>query len=214
FLANRGYAVLQVNYRGSTGYGRAFRELAVGEYAGRMHDDLIDAVRWAVAGGVADPARVAIYGGSYGGYAALVGMTFTPDVFACGVDVVGISNLISFYETVPPYWKSSVMPLFEGWQAAARALLREGVAPAEVGWREASPGEAPPDLTRIAPTPGAARVPRQFLDLARQAASAADPARWHVLYDVLWRLVRENRDLLNDTRDPQVRRLNSLAEET
>src|SRR5216117_2529377 len=77
-----------------------------------MHDDLIDAVRWAAAGGVADPARVASYGGSYGGYAALVGMTFTPDVFACGVDVVGISNLVSFYETVPPYWKSSVMPLF------------------------------------------------------------------------------------------------------
>ena len=112
FLANRGYAVLQVNYRGSTGYGRAFRELAVGEYAGKMHDDLIDAVRWAVTRGIADPARVAIYGGSYGGYAALVGMTFTPDLFACGVDVVGISNLVSFYETVPPYWKLSVMPLF------------------------------------------------------------------------------------------------------
>jgi len=112
FLANRGYAVLQVNYRGSTGYGRAFRELAVGEYAGKMHDDLIDAVRWAVASGIADPARVAIYGGSYGGYAALVGMTFTPDVFACAVDIVGISNLVSFYETVPPYWKVGVMPLF------------------------------------------------------------------------------------------------------
>jgi dipeptidyl aminopeptidase/acylaminoacyl peptidase len=112
FLANRGYAVLQVNYRGSTGYGRAFRELAVGEYAGTMHDDLIDAVRWAVARGVADSTRVAIYGGSYGGYAALVGMTFTPDEFACGVDVVGISNLVSFYETVPPYWKLTAMPLF------------------------------------------------------------------------------------------------------
>jgi len=112
FLANRGYAVLQVNYRGSTGYGRAFRELAVGEYAGAMHDDLIDAVRWAVAGGVADPARVAVYGGSYGGYAALVGMTFTPEVFACGADIVGISNLVSFYETVPPYWKLTAMPLF------------------------------------------------------------------------------------------------------
>jgi dipeptidyl aminopeptidase/acylaminoacyl peptidase len=112
FLANRGYAVLQVNYRGSTGYGRAFRELAVGEYAGKMHDDLIDAVRWAVAGGVADPERVAIYGASYGGYAALVGMTFTPDVFACGVDVVGTSNLVSLYETVPPYWKLTNMSLF------------------------------------------------------------------------------------------------------
>lgn len=112
FLANRGYAVLQVNYRGSTGYGRAFRELAVGQYAGTMHDDLIDAVRWAVGAGVADAKRVAIYGGSYGGYAALVGMTFTPDVFACGVAVVAISNLVTFYETVPAYWKLSVMPLF------------------------------------------------------------------------------------------------------
>ena len=112
FLANRGYAVLQVNYRGSTGYGRAFRELAVGQYAGTMHDDLVDAVQWAVRGGVADVGRVAIYGGSYGGYAALVGMTFTPEVFACGVAVVAISNLVTFYETVPPYWKLSVMPLF------------------------------------------------------------------------------------------------------
>src|SRR5207253_7361137 len=92
--------------------------------------------------------------------------------------------------------------------------LREGVAPAEVRWREAAPGEASADAAHDAAAPGATRVPRQFLDLARQAASAADPARWHVLYDVLWRLVRENRDLLNDTRDPQVRRLNSLAEET
>jgi dipeptidyl aminopeptidase/acylaminoacyl peptidase len=112
FLANRGYAVLQVNYRGSTGYGRAFRELAVGEYAGKMHDDLIDAVRWAVRAGVADPGRVAIYGGSYGGYASLVGMTFTPTEFACGVAIVGISNLVTFYETVPPYWRLGVMPLF------------------------------------------------------------------------------------------------------
>jgi dipeptidyl aminopeptidase/acylaminoacyl peptidase len=112
FLANRGYAVLQVNYRGSTGYGRAFRELAVGQYAGAMHDDLVDAAAWAARRGVADPARVAIYGGSYGGYAALVGMTFTPEVFACGVATVPISNLVSFYETVPPYWKLSVMPFF------------------------------------------------------------------------------------------------------
>jgi dipeptidyl aminopeptidase/acylaminoacyl peptidase len=112
FLANRGYAVLQVNYRGSTGYGRAFRELAIGQYAGAMHDDLVDAVTWAVRQGVADARRVAIYGASYGGYAALVGMTFTPDVFACGVAVVAISNLVTFYETVPAYWKLSVMPLF------------------------------------------------------------------------------------------------------
>src|SRR5213080_3619334 len=108
----------------------------------------------------------------------------------------------------------AITPTFEGWQSAARALLREGVAPAEVGWREAAPGEAPTDAAHDAPAPGAARVPRQFLDLARQAASAADPARWQVLYDVLWRLVRENRDLLNDPRDPQVRRLNALAADT
>ncbi|MGH7324154.1 MAG: S9 family peptidase [Candidatus Rokuibacteriota bacterium] len=112
FLANRGYAVLQVNYRGSTGYGRAFRELAVGEYAGKMHDDLIDAVQWAVQAGVADPRRVAIYGGSYGGYAALVGMTFTPDVFACGVAVVAVSNWVSLYESAPPHWKLTWVPLF------------------------------------------------------------------------------------------------------
>jgi len=112
FLANRGYAVLQVNYRGSTGYGRRFRELAVGEYAGKMHDDLVDAVRWAMAEGIAEPRRVAIYGVSYGGYASLVGMTFTPDLFACGVAVVPISNLLTFYETVPPYWKSTYVPRF------------------------------------------------------------------------------------------------------
>src|SRR5207245_10347905 len=88
YLATRGYAVLQVNYRGSTGYGRRFMELAIGEYAGKMHDDLVDAVQWAVARGIADPARVAIYGGSYGGYAALVCMTLQTKVFRCGVSVV------------------------------------------------------------------------------------------------------------------------------
>ncbi len=112
FLANRGYAVLQVNYRGSTGYGRRFMELAIGEYAGKMHDDLIDGVRWAVERGIADPARIAISGGSYGGYATLVGLTFTPDVFACGVAVVGMSNLVTLYENMPPYWKFSFAPRF------------------------------------------------------------------------------------------------------
>jgi len=112
FLANRGYAVLQVNYRGSTGYGRRFMEAAIGEYAGKMHDDLVDAVRWAVERGVADPRRVAIYGGSYGGYAALVGMTFTPDVFACGVSVVGMSNLVTLVENSPSYWKLTWRPRF------------------------------------------------------------------------------------------------------
>jgi dipeptidyl aminopeptidase/acylaminoacyl peptidase len=105
FLANRGYAVLQVNYRGSSGYGRAFQEKAIGEFAGRMHDDLVDGVRWAVGAGIADPARVAIYGASYGGYAALVGATFTPEVFACAVDVVGMSDLASLLKDAPPYWE-------------------------------------------------------------------------------------------------------------
>jgi dipeptidyl aminopeptidase/acylaminoacyl peptidase len=100
-LANRGYAVLQVNFRGSTGYGKAFTKAAIGEFAGAMHDDLIDGVNWAVAQGYADPARVAIFGGSYGGYATLVGVTFTPDVFAAAIDYVGISSLPNFMRTAP-----------------------------------------------------------------------------------------------------------------
>lgn len=100
-LANRGYAVLQVNFRGSTGYGQAFVKAAVGEFAGKMHDDLIDAVNWAIEQGYADPERVAIFGGSYGGYATLVGVTFTPDVFAAAIDYVGISNLANFMRTLP-----------------------------------------------------------------------------------------------------------------
>jgi len=105
FLANRGYAVLQINYRGSIGYGRDFKQAAVGEFAGKMHTDLIDGVRWAIKEGIADPQRVGIFGYSYGGYATLVGLTFTPDTFACGVDVFGISNLVSFSESVPKYWR-------------------------------------------------------------------------------------------------------------
>ncbi|MEV3903762.1 S9 family peptidase [Mycobacterium sp. NPDC050551] len=100
-LANRGYAVLQVNFRGSTGFGKAHMQAAVGEFAGSMHDDLVDAVEWAVKEGYADPDRVAIFGGSYGGYAALVGVTFTPDVFAAAIDYVGISNLANFMRTLP-----------------------------------------------------------------------------------------------------------------
>lgn len=100
-LANRGYAVLQVNFRGSTGYGKAFTKAAIGEFAGKMHDDLIDAVDWAVKEGYADRDRVAIFGGSYGGYAALVGVTFTPDVFAAAIDYVGISSLANFMRTLP-----------------------------------------------------------------------------------------------------------------
>jgi len=105
----------------------------------------------------------------------------------------------------------AIVPTFDGWQAAARALLREGIAPGEVRWSETAPGEAPTDVVHGAGAPGAARVPRQFLDLARQAAGGRDPARWQVLYEVLWRLVNENRDLLGETHHPTVRRLNALA---
>ena len=105
WMANRGYAVLQVNYRGSTGYGKQFLNAANREWAGKMHDDLVDGVQWVIQQGIADRNRVAVYGGSYGGYATLVGLTFTPDLFVCGVDIVGPSNLITFQETIPPYWK-------------------------------------------------------------------------------------------------------------
>ena len=105
WLANRGYAVLEVNYRGSAGFGKKFLHAGDREWAGKMHDDLIDAVRWAIQQGYADPKKVAIYGGSYGGYAALVGAAFTPDVFACAVDVVGPSNLVTLLKSIPPYWE-------------------------------------------------------------------------------------------------------------
>jgi dipeptidyl aminopeptidase/acylaminoacyl peptidase len=104
WLANRGYAVLQVNYRGSTGYGKAFVNAGNRQWAAAMHDDLIDAVNWLVKQGIANPEKVAIMGGSYGGYAALVGLTFTPEVFAAGVDIVGPSNLVTLLKSIPPYW--------------------------------------------------------------------------------------------------------------
>ncbi len=104
WFANRGYACLQVNYRGSTGYGKDFLNAGNREWGGKMHDDLVDGVHWAIEQGIADAQKVAIYGGSYGGYAALVGATFTPDVFCCAVDIVGPSNLITLIKTIPPYW--------------------------------------------------------------------------------------------------------------
>jgi dipeptidyl aminopeptidase/acylaminoacyl peptidase len=113
WFANRGYACLQVNFRGSTGYGKEFLNAGNREWGGRMHDDLVDAVGWAVERGVADPERVAIYGGSYGGYAALVGATFTPDLFRCAVDIVGPSNIITLIESVPPYWKPLIATFTE-----------------------------------------------------------------------------------------------------
>lgn len=104
WMANRGYAVLQINFRGSTGYGKDYLNAGNREWAGRMHTDLLDGKAWAIAQGYTDPARVAIYGGSYGGYATLVGLAFTPGEFACGVDVVGPSNLSTLIRSIPPYW--------------------------------------------------------------------------------------------------------------
>lgn len=104
WLANRGYACLQVNFRGSAGFGKKFLNAGNREWGAKMHDDLIDAVNWAIKQGIADPKKIAIYGGSYGGYAALVGAAFTPDVFCCAVDIVGPSNLVTLLKSIPPYW--------------------------------------------------------------------------------------------------------------
>ena len=105
FLANRGYAVFQMNFRGSTGYGRKFWEASFKQWGKTMQDDITDGVQWLIKEGIADPKRVAIYGGSYGGYATLAGVTFTPDLYAAAVDYVGVANLFTFMNTIPAYWK-------------------------------------------------------------------------------------------------------------
>jgi dipeptidyl aminopeptidase/acylaminoacyl peptidase len=126
FLANRGYAVLQVNYRGSTGYGRKFWEASFKQWGKKMQDDISDGVHWLIRTGIADPQRIAIYGGSYGGYATLAGLTFTPDLYACGIDYVGISNLFTFMKSIPPYWKPLQKMIYEmiGDPQQDAALLR------------------------------------------------------------------------------------------
>jgi len=113
FLANRGYAVLQMNFRGSTGYGRKFWEASFKQWGKTMQDDVSDGVKHLIAEGIADPKRVCIYGGSYGGYATLAGLAFTPELYACGVDYVGVSNLFTFMKTIPPYWKPYLEMLHE-----------------------------------------------------------------------------------------------------
>lgn len=108
WLANRGYAVLSVNFRGSTGLGKNFTNAGDLEWGRKMQDDLLDAVNWSIEQGIADPKRICIMGGSYGGYATLAGLTFSPGTFACGVDIVGPSNLITLMESIPPYWKPEI----------------------------------------------------------------------------------------------------------
>jgi dipeptidyl aminopeptidase/acylaminoacyl peptidase len=129
WLANRGYAVLSVNFRGSTGFGKHFINAANLQWGAAMHEDLVDAVEWAVAQGIAARDKVAIMGGSYGGYATLVGLTFTPELFACGVDIVGPSNLETLLETIPPYWAPMVKQFHERMgnpqTETGKALLKE-----------------------------------------------------------------------------------------
>ena len=113
FLSNRGYSVLQVNFRGSTGYGRKFWESSFKQWGKTMQNDITDGVKWLIDKGIADPKRIAIYGGSYGGYAVLAGLTFSPELYACGVDYVGVSNLFTFMKTIPPYWKPFLEMMYE-----------------------------------------------------------------------------------------------------
>ncbi|MFN4122898.1 MAG: S9 family peptidase [Flavobacteriales bacterium] len=113
FLANRGYAVMQMNFRGSVGYGREFWEKSFKQWGQSMQDDITDGVNWLIKQGIADPKRVAIYGASYGGYATLAGITLTPELYACAVDYVGVSNLFTFMNTIPPYWKPYLEMMYE-----------------------------------------------------------------------------------------------------
>lgn len=113
FLCSRGYAVFQMNFRSSTGYGRKFLEAGYKQWGRAIQDDITDGVEWLIKRGIADPKRIAIYGGSFGGYAALAGVAFTPDLYACAVDYVGVSNLFTFMQTIPPYWKPLLDMLHE-----------------------------------------------------------------------------------------------------
>jgi dipeptidyl aminopeptidase/acylaminoacyl peptidase len=127
FLANRGVGVLQINFRGSTGYGKAFWEAGFKQWGGKMQDDISDGVRWLIQQGIADPKRIAIYGASYGGYAALAGLAFTPELYACGIDYVGVSNIFTLLETLPPYWELGRQMMYEmvGDPVKDRELLKQ-----------------------------------------------------------------------------------------
>jgi dipeptidyl aminopeptidase/acylaminoacyl peptidase len=127
FLANRGFAVLQMNFRGSTGYGKAFWEASFKKWGREMQDDITDGTKWLIGQGIADPERIAIYGGSYGGYATLMGLVKEPGLYAAGVDYVGVSNMFTFMKTVPPYWKPMLDMIYEmvGDPQADSLMLRE-----------------------------------------------------------------------------------------
>jgi dipeptidyl aminopeptidase/acylaminoacyl peptidase len=141
WLANRGYAVLSVNFRGSTGFGKAFTSAGNGEWGRKMQDDLLDAVDWAVKAGVTTRSQVAIMGGSYGGYATLAGLAFTPQAFACGVDIVGPSNLYTLLGTIPPYWESFKQQMY-------RRMGDPGTAAGKAWLTERSPVNAASQIAR------------------------------------------------------------------
>jgi dipeptidyl aminopeptidase/acylaminoacyl peptidase len=126
-FANRGYAVLQINYRGSTGYGRKFWQASFKQWGRAMQNDLTDGVNWLIEKGIANPKKIAIRGSSYGGYAVLSGLTMTPDLYACGVDSYGISNIFTFIKSIPPYWKPYLKTVYEmiGHPVKDRKLLRD-----------------------------------------------------------------------------------------
>ncbi len=127
FLANRGYAVLQMNFRGSTGYGKAFWQASFKKWGREMQDDITDGTQWLIEEGIADPERIAIYGGSYGGYATLMGLVKEPELYAAGVDYVGVSNMFTFMKTIPPYWEPMLQMMYEmvGDPKADSLMLRE-----------------------------------------------------------------------------------------
>jgi dipeptidyl aminopeptidase/acylaminoacyl peptidase len=127
FLANRGYAVLQMNFRGSTGYGKKFEKMGYKQWGRKMQDDVTDGAKWLIKEGIADEKRIAIYGASYGGYVVLAGLTFTPDLYACGIDYVGISNLFTLLKSIPPYWKPMQAMMYEriGHPVKDKELLRK-----------------------------------------------------------------------------------------
>ncbi|MBL7544659.1 MAG: S9 family peptidase [Bdellovibrionaceae bacterium] len=113
FLVNRGYGVLQMNFRGSTGYGKSFLQASYKQWGLKMQDDVTDGVKWLIQEGIADPDKICIYGGSYGGYATLAGLVKEPKLYACGIDFVGVSNLFTFMNTIPPYWTTELEKLYE-----------------------------------------------------------------------------------------------------
>ena len=184
WLANRGYGVLQVNFRGSTGYGKTFLNAGNREWAGAMRTDLLDACNWAISAGYADPARVGILGGSYGGYAVLTALSWTPDVFACGVDIVGPSDLRTFLAAIPPYWEGirrmlservgedpeflkSQSPLFRASSIRAPLLIAQGANDPRVRRQESD---------QIVDTLRSDGIPVQYVVFENEGHGIADPA--------------------------------------